>query len=79
MPKFSLLLSFCALVLTTPVLANFTQADSEKARAYCRGEFREATVFVENQSQASSMAKAEIVNNLVSDVKTLISRSLKKP
>ena len=61
-------LFFCTFALTAPVFANFTQADSAKARAYCQGSFIGTTAYVEDQSQASNKAKAEIVSNIVSQV-----------
>jgi hypothetical protein len=59
---------FFLLLFAIPAFADFTPADSAKAKAYCRGEFKGTTIAVEKQSEASSRAKAEIISNIVSEV-----------
>jgi len=59
---------FFLLLFAIPAFADFTSADSAKAKAYCRGEFKGTTIAVEKQSEASSRAKAEIISNIVSEV-----------
>jgi len=64
--------ALCVLALAVSAFADFTQEESEKATAYCRGSFIGATVFVEDLSQASSTAKVQIVSNIISQVESQI-------
>jgi hypothetical protein len=68
-------LFLCIFVLATPALADFTQADSAKAKAYCRGEFIGTTITTEKQSEASSRAKSEIISNIISEVEAQVNIS----
>jgi len=66
-------LFLCAVALAAPAFADFTPEENAKAQAYCKGgQFTGVTVFVEDQSQASSKAKIEIVNNIISQVESQI-------
>jgi len=66
MKKYSIKpLFFCVLALAVSSFANFTSADSAKAKAYCKGEFMVTTFFVTNLNETASRAKAEIESNLI--------------
>jgi uncharacterized protein (TIGR02145 family) len=72
-------LFFCALMFAAPVFANFTRADSAKAIAHCQGgSFKGTTIFVENQSEATARAKAEIASNIISQVEDQVNLSRSK-
>jgi len=58
------------LALAIPAFADFTQADSAKANAYCKGGFWETTVSVKNKSEANAKAKAKIAGDLISLVES---------
>jgi len=67
-------------VLAIPAFANFTQADSAKAKAYCRGEFWGTTATAKNRSEAFARAQSQIassINSLVA-AQTDISSTKKK-
>ena len=65
-----------ALALASPVLANFTQADSAKAVASCNGgSFISTEVFGKDPGKARSNAKTEITSNIISQVKSEIKMS----
>jgi len=67
-------------VLVIPAFANFTQADSAKAKAYCRGEFWGTTATAKNRSEAFARAQSQIassINSLVA-AQTDISSTKKK-
>jgi len=61
-----------ALALATPALADFTQADSVKAEAYCRGSFIGTTVFGIDPDNARAKAKAEIAQSIIFNIKSSI-------
>jgi len=62
-----------ALALASPVLANFTYADSAKAVASCNGgSFLSTTVLGKDPDNARAKAKAEIAKNIISNVKSSI-------
>ena len=70
MAKFIKSLLF-ALAFIQPALADFTQADSAKAIAYCQGgSFISTTVLGENPDNARKKAKAEIAQNIISNIKS---------
>ncbi|MDR2594122.1 MAG: hypothetical protein LBC87_05060 [Fibromonadaceae bacterium] len=59
------------LALASPVLADFTQADSAKAAANCNGgSFLSITVLGKTPDKAREKAKAEIARNIISDIKS---------
>jgi len=59
------------LAFTSPVLANFTQADSAKAAANCNGgSFLSTTVLGKDPDNARAKAKAEIARNIASNIKS---------
>jgi len=60
-----------SLALATPVLANFTPADSVKAAAHCQsGSFLSTTVFGKTTDKAREKAKTEIARNIISNIKS---------
>jgi len=61
---------FFAFALATPVLADFTQADSAKAVANCGGSFLSTTVFGKSIDKTREKAKAEIARNIISNIKS---------
>jgi len=71
-------LCVCILVLATPIFANFTTADSAKAKQYCQGSFWGTTVLVENQIEASDKAIVEIAKRIKSAVEAQVNLSSSK-
>jgi len=60
-----------ALALASPVLADFTQADSVKAAASCKGgSFLGTTVPGKDPDNARAKAKIEIARNIASNIKS---------
>ncbi|MDR2593405.1 MAG: hypothetical protein LBC87_01355 [Fibromonadaceae bacterium] len=58
------------LALASQALADFTQADSAKAKAYCRGEFIGTVVYGKDPDKAKYKAKTEIAHGIISQIKS---------
>jgi hypothetical protein len=71
-------LFLCIFALATPIFANFTPADSAKAKSYCQGNFWGATVYVENPIEASDKAMIEIAKRIKSAVEAQANLSSSK-
>ncbi len=72
------LLLLCIFALATPAMADFTSADSAKAKSYCQGNFLGTTVYVENPIEASDKAIVEIAKKIKSAVEAQANLSSSK-
>jgi len=59
-------LFLCIFALATPVLADFTQAESDTAKAHCKGAFIEGEGYGEKYEEAIDKAQSDIAKKITS-------------